>query len=233
MLFLCTASGLVNVALEGPGHKPWSNAHSAAEDGLGRGDVYCRQDPIAIVRPCLLAVSLLYHGIAQVYTSHVIAVQGCLMAWRSSRTSCRPKVMQLGQCMDALSGQPQPHEDEAVTDPCEDICSAKGKGTPLRVPGLGQEDGPMWMYGGGPTGWKVLIEHLPSNVSDATIGNYCDGQVHICVLSHSPQSRIASALVTFGDLPQPSRLLSSWQGPRSMMLEKCVGLRSNGSESPD
>ena len=108
----------------------------------------------------------------------------------------------IGQCMDALSGQPQPHEDEAMTDPCEDICSAKGKGTPLRVPGLGQEDGPMWMYGGGPTGWKVLIEHLPSNVSDATIGNYCDGQVHICVLSHNPRSRIASALVTFGDLPQ-------------------------------
>ena len=54
----------------------------------------------------------------------------------------------IGQCMDALSGQPQPHEDEAMTDPCEDICSAKGKGTPLRVPGLGQEDGPMWMYGG-------------------------------------------------------------------------------------
>ena len=108
----------------------------------------------------------------------------------------------IGQCMDALSGRPQPHEDEAMTDPCEDICSAKGKGTPLRVPRLGQEDGPMWMYGGGPTGWKVLIEHLPSDVSDATIGNYCDGQVHICVLSHNPRSRIASALVTFGDLPQ-------------------------------
>jgi hypothetical protein len=60
----------------------------------------------------------------------------------------------------------------------------------------------MWMYGGGPAGWKVLIEHLPSGVSDATIGNYCDGQVHICVLSHNPRSRIASALVTFGDLPQ-------------------------------
>ena len=89
-----------------------------------------------------------------------------------------------------------------MTDPCEDICNAKGKGTPLRVPRLGQEDGPMWMYGGGLAGWKVQIGHLPSNISNAAIGHYCDGQVHISVLSHNPLSRIASAVVTFGDLPR-------------------------------
>ena len=79
------------------------------------------------------------------------------------------KADSIGQCMDVLFSPPK--KDEAMPDAHEDMCSAKGsgKGRPLRVPQLGEEDGPKWMYGGGIDGWKVLIGHLPSNISEAAI----------------------------------------------------------------
>ena len=142
--------------------------------------------------------------------------------------------MQLGNAWTFLFALPKPDEDEAMPDPHEDMCSGKasGKGRPLRVPELGEEDGPKWMYGGGFDGWKVQVGQLPSNISEAASGHYCDGQKHISVLSHNPRSRIASALVTFVDLARAMKPLSSWQWTTSTMMDKCIGPLSNASEAP-
>ena len=110
------------------------------------------------------------------------------------------KADSIGQCMDLLFSPPK--KDEAMPHAHEDTCSAKGsgKGTALRVPQLGEDNGPKWMYGGGFDGWKLWVGDLPSNISEADIGHYCDGQKHMWVLRYGPRSRIASALVTFVDL---------------------------------
>ena len=52
----------------------------------------------------------------------------------------------IGQCLDVLYRERQPDEEESMPPANDDTCGgkARGKGTPLRVPQVGDENGPTW-----------------------------------------------------------------------------------------
>ena len=139
--------------------------------------IVCRTDLIFVLQ-CLVAVSLLYHGIALCLyvschcnarlTEDLKVVKNCMQA----------KADSIGQCMDLLFSPPK--KDDAMPHAHEDMCSAKGsgKGRPLRVPELGEEDGPKWIYAGWLYGWKLWVGDLPNSIE------YCDGQAAVAAQPH-------------------------------------------------
>ena len=103
----------------------------------------------------------------------------------------------IGECVDMLFTelvQPMP-------DAHQQMCSGKGsaKGRPLRVPQMGDEDGPKWIEDGWVFGYKLWVGDLPSDISRVSIGEHCHGQVDISVQSHRTQSGMAYAIITFID----------------------------------
>ena len=69
------------------------------------------------------------------------------------------KVYFMDECLDLLETEPKPDEDEPVPRADEDMRKGKasGKGKPLRVPQLGDENGPKWIEEGWVSGWKLWI----------------------------------------------------------------------------
>ena len=77
---------------------------------------------------------------------------------------------------------------------------ARGKGTPLRVPQVGDENGPTWIKEGWVSGWKLWVGDLPNGVSKAAIAYHCAGLVDIAVACNKAPSGATFAIVTFDDL---------------------------------
>ena len=105
----------------------------------------------------------------------------------------------LGQRVEMLFTERKPHE--AMPHAHQDMCKGKGsgKGRPLRVPQMGEEDGPKWVEDGWVYGYKLWVGDLPSDINRVTIGPYCDGQVDIAIQSHRTRSGMAFAIITFID----------------------------------
>ena len=95
----------------------------------------------------------------------------------------------MAECVDLLFTQP--------LRPMQDSGKASGKGTPFRVPALGEEDGPEWVEEGWVFGYKLWVGDLPSDISKIDIGPYCYGQVDISVQCHRARSGMAYAIITF------------------------------------
>jgi hypothetical protein len=106
----------------------------------------------------------------------------------------------LGNCQKRLFAQSE--KDEPMPDACEDMCYGKGtsKGKPLRVPRVGEKDGPKWAIGGWAFGYKLWVGDLPSDVTKVTIGQYCKDFADISVQCHRTQSGMAYAIITFKEL---------------------------------
>ena len=97
----------------------------------------------------------------------------------------------MAECVDLLFTQP--------LRPMQDSGKASGKGTPFRVPALGEEDGPQWVEEGWVFGYKLWVGDLPSDISRVSIGEHCHGQVDISVQSHRTRSGMVYAIITFID----------------------------------
>ena len=112
------------------------------------------------------------------------------------------KVDFMEECLDLLETEPKPDEDEPVPRADEDMRKGKasGKGKPLRVPELDDEDGPKWIEEGWVSGWKLWVGDLPGGVRKTDVGQYCEGQVDVSVQSNKTRSGMAFAIVTFLDL---------------------------------
>ena len=113
------------------------------------------------------------------------------------------KAAAIGQCVDMLVTEPQP--DEPMPKAHQDMCSGKGKGTGmlLRVPQLGDEDGPMWVERGCTPGYKVRVGDLPCDISAVTIGQYCHGEADIPIHGGQKKDRGHAEvypIVTFTDV---------------------------------
>ena len=108
----------------------------------------------------------------------------------------------IGQCMDILYTERQPDDEEPMPQADEDTCGGKasGKGTPLRVPQVGDDNGPRWHREGWVFGWKLWVGDLPGDVSRAAVGHYCAGNEDLCIMSNKTLSGAAYAIVTFHDL---------------------------------
>ena len=50
-----------------------------------------------------------------------------------------------------------------------------GKGKPLRVPQMGDADGPVWVERGSVFGYKLVIGDLPRDITRVGIGQFCVG----------------------------------------------------------
>ena len=68
----------------------------------------------------------------------------------------------------------------------------------MRVPELGDEDGPKWIKEGEVFGWKLWVGNLPNDVSKAAIAYHCAGLVDIAC--NKAPSGATFAVVTFSDL---------------------------------
>ena len=77
---------------------------------------------------------------------------------------------------------------------------ARGKGTPLRVPRGGDENGPKWIKEGWVSGWKLWVRDLPCDVKRTAIAAHCPGFADMSVVYNKPPSGAAFAIVTFEDL---------------------------------
>ena len=73
-----------------------------------------------------------------------------------------------------------------------------GKGKPLRVPQMGDADGPVWVERGSVFGYKLVIGELPRDITDVGIGQFCVGHQHVAVERQS-NSDLAFAIITFTD----------------------------------
>ena len=73
-----------------------------------------------------------------------------------------------------------------------------GKGKPLRVPQMGDADGPVWVERGSVFGYKLLVGDLPRDITGDGIGQFCVGHQHVAVGRHS-DSDLAFAVFTFTD----------------------------------
>ena len=76
---------------------------------------------------------------------------------------------------------------------------ASGKGRPLRMPQMGEEDGPKWTDDGWVSGYKLWVGELPSNINRKVIGQCCVGHKDISVQSRRTRSGMAYAIITFTD----------------------------------
>ena len=110
------------------------------------------------------------------------------------------KANAVGHCLDILYRERQPDEQEPMQPARNDTCGgkARGKGTPLRVPQVGDENGPKWIKEGRVSGWKLWVGDLPNDVSKAAIAHHCAGFVDIAC-NKAPSGAIF-AIVTFHDL---------------------------------
>ena len=115
------------------------------------------------------------------------------------------KAVAIGQCVDMMVAEPQP--DEPMPKDHQDMCSGKGTGMLLRVPQLGDEDGPMWVDDAWLPGYRLWVGHLRHDTCRTTIGQYCDGYVDVAVRSKNEE---AYAIMTFIDVAIAIKALSSW-----------------------
>ena len=69
------------------------------------------------------------------------------------------KANAVGHCLDILYRERQPDEQEPMQPAINDTCGSKarGKGTPLRVPQVGDENGPKWIKESTACGWKLWV----------------------------------------------------------------------------
>ena len=77
--------------------------------------------------------------------------------------------------------------------------SGKGKGKPLRVPQMGDVDGPVWVERGWVYGYKLWVGNLPSDINRFVIGKCCVGFEDISVPRRRGDSGMAYAVITFTD----------------------------------
>ena len=112
--------------------------------------------------------------------------------------SMRAKAKFIGQCLDTLYGERQPRKEDHAN---EDTCGGKasGKGTPLRVPQVGEDNGPKWHKAGWVDSWKVWVGDLPGDIQRQVIGPYCAGCVDLAI-NNKTLSGAAYAIVAFHDL---------------------------------
>ena len=114
------------------------------------------------------------------------------------KESMRAKANFIGQCLETLYGERQPHKEDHAN---EDTCGGKasGKGLPLRVPQVGEDNGPTWHKAGWVDGWKVWVGDLPGDIQKQAIGPHCAGCVDLAI-NNRTLSGAAYAIVTFHDL---------------------------------
>ena len=100
-----------------------------------------------------------------------------------------------------LLTQPKPDETTPHAQ-CSGKGSGKGSGKdrPLRVPQMGEEDGPKWTDDGWVASYKLRVVDLPSDINKVTIGQYCHGQKDISAQSRKTRSSMAYAFITFTDV---------------------------------
>ena len=151
------------MALERHCQWQWWNPHRGAEEEAGRRKGSCRQDPTAFLLQCFLELSLLYHGIAHVFFYASCHYNGRLAGdLEFLYKNQEAEAVAIEQCVDMLVTEPQP--DEPMPEAHQGMCSGKGngKGMPLPVPQLDEEDGPMWVKRGWVFGYKLWVGHFPA-----------------------------------------------------------------------
>ena len=113
------------------------------------------------------------------------------------------KADDIHQCIDMLLTEPKPDADEPHAD--KDMCSGKanGKGKPVRVPQVGEENGPKWIRAGWVEGYKIWVGDLPlANTARGTSTSPCKG-ARRCQAWPMPSS---PSLIW----PWPARPLNNW-----------------------
>ena len=109
-----------------------------------------------------------------------------------------------GECLLRLLTEPKPDEHEPHAHK-ECGGKAKGKGKPLRVPQVDEDDGPKWIREGSVPGYKLWVGDLPDHICKKDIGHYCAGHVDVAVERGKATSGLAYAIVTFTDLALASK----------------------------
>ena len=91
------------------------------------------------------------------------------------------KACDLGGRLILLLTEPKPdeHEPHARKEMCGG--KAKGKGKPLRVPQVDEDNGPKWIREGSVPGYKLWVGGLPGDISLTDIGQYCEGHLDISI----------------------------------------------------
>ena len=107
------------------------------------------------------------------------------------------KAVAIGQCVDTLP-------DEAMPEAHQDKGSDKGsgRGMLLRVPQLGDADGPKRVERGCTPGYKLWAGDLPNDVNRVTIRKYCHGEANISIHEKKDdrgRTKVC-AIVTFTDV---------------------------------
>ena len=112
------------------------------------------------------------------------------------------KANAVGHCLDILYRERQPDEQGPMQPARNDTCGgkARGKGTPLRVAQVVDENGPTWIKEGWVSGWKLWVGDLPFDVKRPANACHCPGFADIAVAYNKPPSGAAFAIVTFEDL---------------------------------
>ena len=109
-----------------------------------------------------------------------------------------------GECLLRLLTEPKPDEHEPHAHK-ECGGKAKGKGKPLRVPQVDEDNGPKWIREGSVPGYKLWVGDLPDHICKKDIGHYCAGRVDVAVERGKATSGLAYAIVTFTDLALASK----------------------------
>ena len=102
----------------------------------------------------------------------------------------------LEDCVDILLATPtldEPMPNAQLSD------KGSGKGRPLRVPQMGDEDGPVWVEDGWVFGYKLWVGDLPSDINSKVIGQCCVGYKDMSAQSRRTHSGMADAVITFTD----------------------------------
>ena len=86
----------------------------------------------------------------------------------------------LEECVDILLATPTLDEPMPKAQ-LSSKGSGKGKGKPLRVPQMGDADGPVWVKRGWVYGYKLWVGHLPSDIDRVVLGQSCVGHKDISV----------------------------------------------------
>ena len=103
-----------------------------------------------------------------------------------------------------LLTEPKPDEHEPHAHK-ECGGKTKGKGKPLRVPQVDEDNGPKWIREGSVPGYKLWVGDLPDHICKKDIGHYCAGHVDVAVERGKATSGLAYAIVTFTDLALASK----------------------------
>ena len=102
----------------------------------------------------------------------------------------------LEECVDILLATPTLDEPVPKAQ-LSNKGSGKGKGNPLRVPQMGDADGPAWVKRGSVFGYKLVIGDLPRDITDVG-SQFCVGHEDVAVERQS-SSDLAFAVITFTD----------------------------------